>query len=455
MDRVIVYPAQIVADTDTLIAERNTERAIGEVIALTMGSTGPFATGLTATCSGTNLLVQIGAGQINASSVADASSYGSLAADSTLIMRQYNAAQTSFTLTTATTAQTFHIYATLSMVDTGATMLRYLDASDSTRTLSGATDTGTGQPTERTAIATLALTTGTVPSGSVPVWRIDLPANATSVTQSMITLDNTALFYTKIPDLAPINSPAFTGTPTAPTPASGDSSQKLATTAFVTNWASANLLACDTYLGPAASAGGYNVIQLSLNSRTRFAIIEIAGAGGGGGGGYCRFLVTASELQWPVTATLGAGGRGGQSASTAMSGNSGGNAAFGSMVVAVGGSGGSVAQGGGVAIIGGTGAGGAVQVISSTGITVLNSGIGPSGRSGHVSGVSENYFYGYGGAGGDRPPYYSGGWESGAGQTGKTGDAGSGGSGSCVAPGGTYMNGGDGGPAWMTVTQYG
>ena len=32
---------------------------------------------------------------------------------------------------------------------------------------------------------------------------------------------------------APLASPAFTGTPTAPTPASGDNSTKVATTAFV------------------------------------------------------------------------------------------------------------------------------------------------------------------------------------------------------------------------------
>src|SRR5215472_12935439 len=32
---------------------------------------------------------------------------------------------------------------------------------------------------------------------------------------------------------APINSPAFTGTPTAPTPATNDNSQKIATTGFV------------------------------------------------------------------------------------------------------------------------------------------------------------------------------------------------------------------------------
>ena len=138
-----------------------------------------------------------------------------------------------------------------------------------------------------------------------------------------------------------------------------------------------------------------------------------------------------------------------------MTGNSGGSAAFGNIVVATGGSGGLVAKGGGVAIIGGAGAGGATQVVSSTGITVLNSAVGQSGFSGHVSGVSENYFFGYGGAGGGRPPYYSGGWESGSGEAGKLGDPGGGGSGSCVAPSGTYQNGGDGGPAWMTITQYG
>lgn len=37
------------------------------------------------------------------------------------------------------------------------------------------------------------------------------------------------------PTVAPLNSPALTGTPTAPTPALGDSSTKIATTAFVQN----------------------------------------------------------------------------------------------------------------------------------------------------------------------------------------------------------------------------
>ena len=472
MDRVIVYPAQIIAETDTLIAQRNTERAVGQVIAMTMGGPGPFASGLAATCSGSDLIVNVASGQITESAVADASAYGTLPADNTVIMRQYTAAAASFTLTTSTEAQTYYIYATVALTDSGTTMLRYLDASDTTRTLSGETDTGQPQPTQRTATATLAISTSAPPAEAITLWRVDIPANATTITQSMISTDNTNLFYPKIPALAPKDSPAFTGTPTAPTPAIGDSSTRLATTAFVTNWSAANLLQVNTYEGPAASAGGYAIIQLSILSRTKFAIIELSGGGGGGGaptcgsteggtgggggaGGYCRFLVDVEQIQWPVTVTLGAGGRGGQSSSTAMTGNSGGSAAFGNIVVATGGSGGLVAKGGGVAIIGGAGAGGATQVVSSTGITVLNSAVGQSGFSGHVSGVSENYFFGYGGAGGGRPPYYSGGWESGSGEAGKLGDPGGGGSGSCVAPSGTYQNGGDGGPAWMTITQYG
>jgi len=38
---------------------------------------------------------------------------------------------------------------------------------------------------------------------------------------------------TNITGLAPLNSPAFTGVPTAPTPATNDNSQKLATTGYV------------------------------------------------------------------------------------------------------------------------------------------------------------------------------------------------------------------------------
>lgn len=48
-------------------------------------------------------------------------------------------------------------------------------------------------------------------------------------------------------EYAPINSPAFTGTPTAPTPSSGDNSTKIATTAFVKSAISGGSSITDTY----------------------------------------------------------------------------------------------------------------------------------------------------------------------------------------------------------------
>lgn len=55
---------------------------------------------------------------------------------------------------------------------------------------------------------------------------------------------------------APINSPAFTGTPTAPTPALNDNSQKLATTAFVQGQAYAPLASPNLTGLPTAPTAG-------------------------------------------------------------------------------------------------------------------------------------------------------------------------------------------------------
>src|SRR5437879_681073 len=65
-------------------------------------------------------------------------------------------------------------------------------------------------------------------------------------------VDNIENGTTAIPGAAPLASPAFTGAPTAPTPAAGDNSTKIATTAFV-----------DTAvfgLSPVNVAGGANVV---------------------------------------------------------------------------------------------------------------------------------------------------------------------------------------------------
>ena len=69
--------------------------------------------------------------------------------------------------------------------------------------------------------------------------KASLPNVAGAVTASHTELSYstgvTSAIQTQIDSKAPIASPALTGTPTAPTPSLGDTSTKLATTAFVTN----------------------------------------------------------------------------------------------------------------------------------------------------------------------------------------------------------------------------
>ncbi|WP_292201841.1 hypothetical protein, partial [Mesorhizobium sp.] len=66
----------------------------------------------------------------------------------------------------------------------------------------------------------------------------DFSGPASSVTDNIVTFAGTTRKAGKdsgvaVASLAPKASPAFTGTPTAPTQAAGDNSAKLATTAYV------------------------------------------------------------------------------------------------------------------------------------------------------------------------------------------------------------------------------
>ena len=73
---------------------------------------------------------------------------------------------------------------------------------------------------------------------------------------------------------APLNSPAFTGVPTAPTPAANDSSQKLATTNFVTAQGFAPIASptfTGTPAGPTATPGT-NTTQIATTAFVQAAI---------------------------------------------------------------------------------------------------------------------------------------------------------------------------------------
>ena len=94
-----------------------------------------------------------------------------------------------------------------------------------------------------------------------------------------------------ITDAAPINSPAFTGTPTVPTPALADSSTKVATTAFVqTAVAAGGALQSISAISPAGSTGiivsetpfkpgGVPFTSTATSSTTNVTLLSITGAG--------------------------------------------------------------------------------------------------------------------------------------------------------------------------------
>ena len=83
MDRNIVYPGAIPLDTDLLSINRNTMIALGFLMRATLG-TGIVVDGLACTPTlPTSMSVQMMPGSLIQLSVVDATSYGSLGADTT------------------------------------------------------------------------------------------------------------------------------------------------------------------------------------------------------------------------------------------------------------------------------------------------------------------------------------------------------------------------------------
>jgi hypothetical protein len=94
--------------------------------------------------------------------------------------------------------------------------------------------------------------------------------------------------------IAPLNSPTFTGAPSAPTPPAGDSTTKLATTAFVKN-----VIAT---LGFGSTFSGLKIVTTSNTQRTITANRVILTSAGG-----ASVAVSAVNQLW-ASGTTGAGG---------------------------------------------------------------------------------------------------------------------------------------------------
>lgn len=253
---------------------------------------------------------------------------------------------------------------------------------------------------------------------------------------------------------APLASPAFTGNPTAPTPATGDDDTSVATTEFVhdtldaipapdvqifTSGGTWNKPAGAKYveievLGAGGAGGGSGPASASQNSR----------GSGGGAGGYAYAKKVAADLTASVAVTVGTGG----ASAAAANGGAGGGSSFGAYVVAGGGSGGNYLASNGVDFWVAGGAGG-----SATAGDLL-----VPGRSGNPS--NGNGVLGMGARGADSR-YGAGGQEATSGTANQifSGNAGTGygsGGGGSLQTAVTAVNrgGGAGAPGLVIVRTY-
>lgn len=111
-------------------------------------------------------------------------------------------------------------------------------------------------------------------------------ADGTNTTQLATTAYVVTRVSTAITGLAPLASPTFTGTPAAPTPATADNTTKIATTAYVQS----NLTAYATLASPALTGAPTAPTATAGDNTTKIAttafVMAAVAAGGGGGGSY-------------------------------------------------------------------------------------------------------------------------------------------------------------------------
>jgi hypothetical protein len=220
-----------------------------------------------------------------------------------------------------------------------------------------------------------------------------------------VVFDAIATITAALTGKAPLASPTFTGTPTAPTPTAGDDDTSVATTEFVQ--------------GEIATAIGdfglRQIVKFTANGTftkatypwLRYVRVRLVGGGGAGGGssahtnaqvsggsggaggGYSEKVIDVDTLGANETVTIGAGG----TAVTGAGGGGGGTTSFGTHLQATGGAGGTLAGASG-------GAGPLAWAQDNAGVG-SNGDINLKGDPGHgMSAISGSFVGGEGGIGG-------------------------------------------------------
>ena len=296
------------------------------------------------------------------------------------------------------------------------------------------------------------LTANSVANGSLAQMPAGtLKGNNTGATATPT--DLTAAQALSLLGAAPLASPAFTGTPTAPTAAPGTNTTQIATTAFVQDVVQGTNPPIRTITVQTFTTSG----TYTPNANLVYAVIEvqaaggggggtqggsgIAAAGGGGGGGYAKKLLTASAIGASQAITIGAVGSGG--AAGVNVGGVAGATSCGSLLSATGGKGGGGAAAAIVDAPNGHGGGGGVGSLGDLNLsgTAGDFGLSFANDNSGISGAGGNSFLGVG-AQAVTPNL--------AGLTGNN----YGGGGSGAASSTSSEAGGDGAPGIVIVTEY-
>ena len=420
MDRQIVYPGAVPLDTDLMLQSRHAMIGLGYLAKMIIGDGGCYADGF-ACAPGQGLSVVIGPGSLSYPTVVDAGFVGSLPPDGDPLVKL--GVNTSPVTLSIAGPGLFMVSGCVLEAQAGDVVVAYYNAANPSQTLFGPSGNGTAQASVIQQRVSLSVTSGNgVPSGSLPLWTISVPADATTITSAMISEASGAPFLTvKLPVAAPLASPTFTGTPNAPTPAAGDVSTLLATTAFVS-------AAVRQFRAVWTTAGSYSWLCPNGVSQILFRGWGPGGAGGigsggfaggGGGGGYLEVLLDVVGGQTYVV-IVGSGGTNSASVTPTSFG--------GILSVFGGGNGGN--GGAGQNGIGGTAGSDAVlqlEALSNPGAGTgqpgyVLSGASIGGAGGSSFGTGSN-FPAFGGAGA------AGFWPGGGGSGGSTGAGGSGASG--------------------------
>ena len=299
MDRQIVYVGAVPLDTDQLLQSRYTMVGLGYMAKMVVGDGQCYADGLPCV-PGQGLTVIVGAGSMTWPTVIDGSFIGSLPPDGDPLVKI--GVNTSPVILTVAGSGSFVVSANVEEAPAGNSVVAYYNAANPTQTLFGPGGNGSLQASVlQQRVALLISSSDAVPNGSIPLWSVEVPSGATEITAAMISVVPGAPFLSvKLPAAAPLASPAFTGTPSAPTPLPGDVSTFLATTAFV---AGATRRSRTVF----PSTGVFSWTCPSGVTQVLFRAWGAGGAGGigsggypgggGGGGGYLEVLLDVSPGQ--------------------------------------------------------------------------------------------------------------------------------------------------------------